>query len=210
MPTPCLYDTCESLTPWSWSSLLTPSIDTSIKKEGTASIKVLKAAYYDGPTQQFARDFAQCDSYFGIWLRHNLAQANQAWTIRVVKANGAFADISFAWNAFVGYVIWSDAVYALGGSAGYSNGYSAPNEWAFYEIYTDAVGNTAFHKNGVFTHTYAGYGIYPTAYLRVHCGVYGVPSQSLWLDYAKWGPGWDYPPVPPSLKLHPFWKLKPP
>ena len=210
MPTPCLYDTCESLTPWSWSPLLTPSIDTSIKKEGSGSIKISKGAPSGGPTQQFSRDFAQCDLYFGMWLRHNITGSGQGWDVSIRKTNGAYASISMGWNMFLGYPTWGSTVYTpTGGSSGFQHGLFSANEWAWFEIYTDASGNTTFRRGGVGVHSYSGWLIYPSAYLYVNCGDYS-PAQTAWLDYAKWGPGWDYPPVPPSLKLHPFWRLKPP
>jgi hypothetical protein len=208
MVTQCLIDTCESLTPWSWSNRLTPSIDTVTKKEGTGSIKVYKGAPSGGPTQQFSREFAQCDLYFGIWLRAYFTSVVGGFTLSIRQANHTNAYINIG-SAAVGLPYpCTGGVQLLGsGGAGVSIGTLAPNTWAWFEIYTDSAKITYFRNNGVAYPPFSGWLIWPTLNLYYNCGDY-MDAQTVWLDYAKWGNAWEYPPKPPSLKLHPFWKLK--
>lgn len=210
MPTPCLYDTCESLTPWFCSDRLTPSIDTSIKKEGSGSIKIFKGAPSGGSTQQFSREFAQCALYFGIWIRALFTSTVCGFTLSIRQANHTNAYINIGSGGAGNPYNCTGGVQLLGsGGSGVSIGTLAPSTWAWFEIYTDSAKITYFKNNGVAYGPFSGWLIWPTLNLYYNCGDY-VDAQTVWLDYAKFGPGWDYPPVPPSLKLHPFWRLKPP
>ena len=193
---PCWYDECESADGWTMGPYMSIALDSVTKKQGSYSVKITANHVAGGPTDSSYKPVTHCNNIVGLWIRADLPAEGCIFYIRFEKGDGAYMQ------ALLFYSPWShkriyevDVVdpdvgsYSVG-STDYTNG-----DWVWFELFSDGH-QTEAHINGVDKGGGAGYVVSPFISVKVQVDI-NAPTCSVWLDWIRFFPDWEYPPTYP-------------
>jgi len=208
MGTTCFVHTCDSLSGWTIDPAIQAALDTITKKQGAASIKFTKPVSPGGGKDCYI-SAAQCDNYLGYWIYLAMTQEMAGLSLFTRNAAGSLAGESFLYSSpptiTMGRFLYTIDDGILSGTRTQITN----NAWHWIEKYYDPVQPFVdWHDNGIARGSIVGRNVknYTHFYLE---GAAADPAWITWLDYIRIYSQYEYPPiVPPTKKLHPFWKLK--
>jgi hypothetical protein len=193
---PCWSNPCEDLVGWYVSPHMNVQLDTTAKKQGSASVMVTKPHLPGVGDESCNLPLTECADYFGFWARADLTGDWSEILMGLQKPNGAYAEIQFIYDPNAGkrryrLIVNDPAVgWSAGGFVDYTN-----LDWLWVEWYIIA-GQVDAYVNGVHYLGWYGWNVYPVTQMAVGGMFVGALAYG-WLDWLRFYPSWEYPPTYP-------------
>lgn len=201
----CFWSKCQTCTPWTVEApRFTCEVDINFYMECEKSLR-FDYTYEFMDISSCWRLITQCDDYYGVYLRANIATSGAGVRFRVNnQADNGYVEITFYNEPGVGIryqigaykdgegPVWAGPTYP------YTN-----NSWIWFEVWDDpSTGVTTVYLDGV-ERSAGGRHVFldtPMYYVLIQ-NFQSCPDFSFWVDFMRM---FDIEEYPPSLELCTF------
>ncbi len=189
----CWFDKGENCSLWTLDPELTCVVDTVNKQQGTGSLKLSKGVAGAVAYVYATRPAAQCDGYFGCWVRSDLHAPSRSWDIILYKDATHYALANFKNTATpqLTCCVYDGALFCDATPVAVVS-----LQWYWLEILVTA-GEARFYLDGA--HVWSRVGgttPYPVVDLKVRA-YKDFDASDVWLDWMRWFASLEYPPTHP-------------